>query len=124
VEVVEASEDAVVDLLLPGMCAIAAADGVLQASERKMIVDLIREKGCSMEQDVLEEKVVDTCRRIHKNGLQSAVEQLCQTLSPFIGRPLCELFLDLLDRIAAADGRVGNRESVVLEFFKRRLAAT
>ena len=124
VEVVEASEGAVVDLLLPGMCAIAAADGVLQASERKMIVDLIREKGCSMEQDVLEEKVVDTCRRIHKNGLQSAVEQLCQRLSPFIGRPLCELFLDLLDRIAAADGRVGNRESAVLEFFKRRLAAT
>jgi hypothetical protein len=123
-EAVEAAEDAVVDLLLPGMCAIAAADGVLQATERKMIVDLIREKGCSMEQDVLEEKVVDTCRRIHKNGLQSAVEQLCQTLSPFIGRPLCELFLDLLDRIAAADGRVGNRESAVLEFFKRRLAAT
>jgi len=122
-DVVEASEGAVVDLLLPGMCAIAAADGVLQATERKMIVDLIREKGCSIERDTLEAKVVDTCRSIHKNGLQSAIEQLSQRLVPFIGRPLCELFLDLLDRIATADGKVGNRESTVLEFFKRRLAA-
>lgn len=123
-EVVEASEGSVVDLLLPGMCAIAAADGVLQAAERQLIVDLIREKGCSMEQDILDEKVVETCRRIHKNGLQATIQQLCQRLSPFVGRPLCDLFLDLLDRIAAADGRVGNRESTVLEFFKRHLATT
>lgn len=123
-DVVEVSECAVVDLLLPGMCAIAAADGVLQAAEREMIVALIREKGCSMEQDILDEKVVETCRRIHKNGLQSAVEQLCQRLAPFVGRPLCELFLELLDRVAAADGRVGNRESAVLGLFKHRLAVS
>lgn len=115
-------EDAVIDLLLPGMCAVAAADGVLQTKERSLIVELLCEKGCSEDRLILEAKVVDTCRRIHKNGLQAAVEDLCQQLKPFIGRPVCDLFLELLQRVAGADGRIGGRESAILNLFKMRLA--
>ena len=118
------SEDAIVDLLLPGMCAIAAADGVLQSQERKLIVDLLREKGCCADPKEIDGKVTDTCKRIHKQGVQATADQLCRGLEPFVGRPLCDLFLELLDRIAAADGRVGNRESAVLGLFKHRLAVS
>lgn len=115
------TEDAVVDLLLPGMCAVAAADGVLQSTERSLIVELMYEKGCSEDRAVLEAKVVDTCRRIRKDGLRGAVEELCQRLKPFVGRPMCDLFLELLQRIAAADGRIGSRESAILDLFKQHL---
>jgi hypothetical protein len=118
------SEDAIVDLLLPGMCAIAAADGVLQSQERKLIVDLLREKGCSADPSEIDGKVTDTCKRIHKQGVQATADQLCRGLEPFVGRPLCDLFLELLDRIAAADGRVGNRESAVLGLFRHRLTVS
>jgi hypothetical protein len=118
------TEDAIVDLLLPGMCAVAAADGVLQSQERSLIVELMCEKGCSEDRNVLEAKVVDTCRRIHKDGLQAAAEDLCQRLRPFIGRPVCDLFLELLQRIAAADGRMGSRESAILDLFRQRLAVS
>jgi hypothetical protein len=118
------SEDAIVDLLLPGMCAIAAADGVLQSQERKLIVELLREKGCSADPSEIDGKVTDTCKRIHRQGAQATADQLCRGLEPFVGRPLCDLFLELLDRIAAADGQVGNRESTVLALFKHRLAVS
>jgi hypothetical protein len=113
--------DLVVSACLKAMCLVASVDNSLKEAEVQFIAGNIVERGGGVEPSELRERIIVTCKQLASTGYAEAARQLVGELLPHKGRPLANLVLELMQSVAGVDGRMGNRERQVVDFFRRSI---
>lgn len=110
--------------LLQALCVVAAVDGKLHNDELAAIAAAVRDAGCPLGDEAMRATAIKACQEIYKAGVIEYAQLLCREWQPLKGTSFAKLVVRLQQQVAAADGRQGNRETQLLDFFQSNLGVT